>query len=351
MVPAAGAAVLKTVPARLSGRLLKGKIGRLPHAVRQALNERLRDSQPSDEILPWLNSLPEARQVLARHFGNSPITEQNLSQWRHGGHACWLANEQTKADMAYMEGACRGIDPSKRDALTGQIALVVTARMAVELRKFHEMTEGPAKSEAWEKLVRSLVLLRRGEFYAEKMRVERAKLDSLQVAQKVEKAPECEQEYQEHYRKILGMGGPHWNNFEQRWEGEGAEEMTEKEEIKRMVVAEFLRRKEAKAKEEAGMQKEEAPVDDSAGSPPLARPSFSDDRSSDVATPELPACPEDPGHPQPPEVSLSEARCAAPPAQPQPNLLRDAKTPAPSRLVAFRHPRTGALRHRLTKKP
>jgi hypothetical protein len=70
---AEGAAVPATVPARLSGRFLKGKIGRLPHAVRQALNQRLRDSQPSDQILPWLNSLPEARQVLAKHFGGSPI--------------------------------------------------------------------------------------------------------------------------------------------------------------------------------------------------------------------------------------------------------------------------------------
>src|SRR5580658_9676787 len=244
--PAEGAAF----PARPCGRFLKGKIGRLPHAVRQALNERLRDSQPADEILPWLNSLPEARQALAKRFGGSPITEQNLSQWRHGGHACWLANVQTREDIAFMEGACRGIDQPQRDALTGQIALVVTARMAVELRKFNEMTEGPAKSEAWEKLVKSLVLLRRGEFFAEKMRVERFKLASLQKSQEKEKPPQCPQEELERRRRIMGMGGPHWNNVTKQWEGEGAAEMTERTEVQLMVVAELQRRKEAKAKEE-----------------------------------------------------------------------------------------------------
>jgi hypothetical protein len=43
----------------------------------------------------------------------------------------------------------------------------------------------------------------------------------------------------ERIRRILGLGGPHWNNFEQQWEGEGAAEM----EMDRQVVAETRRRK------------------------------------------------------------------------------------------------------------
>jgi hypothetical protein len=363
---AEGAAVLAAVSEPASGRFLKGKIGRLPHAVRLALNQRLHDGQPSDQILPWLNALPEARQVLERQFGGSPITEQNLSQWRHGGHACWLANEQTKEDIAFMEGACRGIDQSKRDALTGQIALVVTARMAVELRQFNEMPEGPAKSEAWEKLVRLLAVLRRGEFFAEKMRVERAKLASLQQAQEVKKAPACEQEQQEQARRIMGLGGPSWNNFTKQWEGEGAAEMTERNEVQRMVVAELLRRKEAKAKEEGKIKKEEAAGDGSGAAMPelpacpehpghpepanISAPGAGPAPSPSEATPELPACPENPGNPEPPPIPPSEAGSGASLAQQKPNLIRDTKIPASPHLVAFRHPRTGALRHVLTTK-
>ena len=361
---AEGAAVLAAVSEPASGRFLKGKIGRLPHAVRLALNQRLHDGQPSDQILPWLNALPEARQVLERQFGGSPITEQNLSQWRHGGHACWLANEQTREDLAYMAAACRGIDPAKQEALTSQIALVVTARMAVELRKFNEMAEGPAKTEVWEKLVRSLVLLRRGEYYAGKLRLEQEKLAPRQEAQ-AQKAPECEQERQEHIRRIFGVYGPHWNNFEQRWEGEGAAEMTEKEEVEALVREELRRRKAAKAQEELEIKKEELRIkkEEAAGGG-----SGGDTPSVSAATPELPASPEDPGHPE--SASISPTLSAAtpePPASPEkaeppqispspahqqpPNLIRDAKKPGPRSLVAIRHPRTGALRHVLTTKP
>src|SRR5580658_7093048 len=164
-----GAAAPGPLPAGLAGRALTGKIARLPHSIRQALNERLREDAPYDEILCWLNALPAVRQVMEARFGGAPITKENLARWRHGGYAFWLANETAKEAIAFMDGACKGIDQSQRDALTGQIALLVTARMAVELRKFHEMPEGPAKSEAWEKLVRTLVLLRRGEFFAEKI--------------------------------------------------------------------------------------------------------------------------------------------------------------------------------------
>jgi hypothetical protein len=378
---AEGAAVLATTAlARPSGRFLKGKIGRLPHALRQALNERLRDGQPSDQILPWLNSLPEARQAMEKHFGGSPMTEQNLSQWRHGGHAFFLANEQARQDIAFMEGACRGIDQSQRDALTGQIALLVTARMAVELRKFQEMPEGPAKSEAWEKLVRILALLRRGEFFAVKMLVERAKLAALQEAEEAERPPLCKEEELERHRRMMGFGGPNWNNFTKQWEGEGAAEMTEKQEVERMVVAEMLRRKEARKQEAAGIMQAEAAGGDLGGAGPLALPKLCDGRSPGAATPELAVCPENPGHSEPAQISPSEAgrapspsaaapelpaclenpghpepaqispsvarRAPSTPGQP-PNFIRDARNPAPSPLTAFRHPRTGAIRYKL----
>jgi hypothetical protein len=73
---------------------------------------------------------------------------------------------------------------------------------------------------------------------------------------------ECDQERQERFRQILGLGGPHWNNFEKRWEGEGAEEMTEKEEVEDLVRAELRRRKaarEAAARQPASPEKAVGP--------------------------------------------------------------------------------------------
>jgi hypothetical protein len=242
-----GAAFLDPARSGRFGRERRGKVARLPHSVRQALNERLREGQAADEILSWLNSLPEVRALLRKRFDGSPISRENLSRWRCGGYAGWLEHEQTKEAISVMAAACRNIEQEERDALTSQIATVVTARMVVELRKFDEMPEGPLKSAAWRELVWSLVLLRRGEFYHEKMRLER---DKHFPKQEAGKPPQCEQEQRERMRRAFGLGGPHWNNFTKQWEGEGAAEMTEKEEVERLVLEELRRRKAAQTQQQ-----------------------------------------------------------------------------------------------------
>ncbi len=38
-----------------------GKIARLPRAIRDELNRRMDDGQTGQELLPWLNGLPQAK--------------------------------------------------------------------------------------------------------------------------------------------------------------------------------------------------------------------------------------------------------------------------------------------------
>jgi hypothetical protein len=71
-----------------------GKIARLPREVRQELNQRLEQSEPSPQLLEWLNALPEVKKVLRDDFDGVPISKQNLSQWRQGGFEEWLAREE-----------------------------------------------------------------------------------------------------------------------------------------------------------------------------------------------------------------------------------------------------------------
>src|SRR5580658_6159689 len=72
----------------------RGKIERLPRSIRDQLNVRLDDGKDADRILPWLNDLPEVREVLAKHFNGAPIGPQNLSGWRQGGFQEWLLHRQ-----------------------------------------------------------------------------------------------------------------------------------------------------------------------------------------------------------------------------------------------------------------
>ena len=63
-----------------------GKIARLPLAIRQQLNLRLQNGELAQDLLSWLNQLPEVQVILAAHFAAKPIDESNLSHWKQGGY-------------------------------------------------------------------------------------------------------------------------------------------------------------------------------------------------------------------------------------------------------------------------
>ena len=73
-----------------------GKIARLPVEVREVLGDRLQAGEPAATLVNWLNSLLCVQKVLQQYFGSRLITEQNLSEWRSGGHQDWLRQEQAR---------------------------------------------------------------------------------------------------------------------------------------------------------------------------------------------------------------------------------------------------------------
>jgi hypothetical protein len=73
-----------------------GKIACLPEEIRDELNFRMADGIKGPELLPWLNSLPEARDVLARRFGGRDINHQHLSAWRRGGFRDWMFRREIR---------------------------------------------------------------------------------------------------------------------------------------------------------------------------------------------------------------------------------------------------------------
>ena len=86
----------------MNTRCYRSKIGRLPFAIRNELNERIRDGAQGPELLEWLNGLKETKKVL-REMGASvsgraasaaPINAQNLTDWRSTGYADWLADQK-----------------------------------------------------------------------------------------------------------------------------------------------------------------------------------------------------------------------------------------------------------------
>lgn len=70
-----------------------GKIARLPKAIRDRLNQQMRDGVPGKDLVRWLSNLNEVQDILLQHFNAHQITEQNLSEWRQGGYQDWLAHQ------------------------------------------------------------------------------------------------------------------------------------------------------------------------------------------------------------------------------------------------------------------
>lgn len=83
----------------------RGKIARLPLAIRELVNERLLEGQSARQILPWLNALPGVKTFLTAEYNGDPVNDQNLTAWRHGGYAEWLTRrdrvERTKELARY----------------------------------------------------------------------------------------------------------------------------------------------------------------------------------------------------------------------------------------------------------
>lgn len=96
---------------------------------------RLRDNESGQTILEWLNSLPETKAVLKKHFDvDDLINDANLSMWRSGGFEDWMKEQ----------GEIRKIE--KLGELSVRLAQAAGGRMskgflAVAVGKIHEALE------------------------------------------------------------------------------------------------------------------------------------------------------------------------------------------------------------------
>src|SRR5712672_2054430 len=97
-----------------------GKIARLPYSIREQLNLQLHDGIPAKSILPWLNSLPEVKALLAADFDNRPISKQNLSEWKHGGHRDWLLQYHASQFLQFMDPVSSRREPRPEGPVSGE---------------------------------------------------------------------------------------------------------------------------------------------------------------------------------------------------------------------------------------
>lgn len=125
-----------------------GKIATLPQNLREEINVRLDNGQEGDEILAWLNPLPEVKKHLKIHFAGALITKQNLSEWRHGGFREWLAHEEFRRSAWRMVEYAEEL-PCEENPLPAEgLAMVLTARYCALVANWDGQVDDAFKERA-----------------------------------------------------------------------------------------------------------------------------------------------------------------------------------------------------------
>jgi len=149
-----------------------GKIARLSRAVRERLNQRLRDGEEGKKLVAWLNGFPEVKAVVAAEFNGKPIREQNLSEWRKRGYRDWLAHQEALELAEKLAEDAIDLEQQNHVPLTDTLALWLASRYAVATRRVDE-AKG---AEAWRilrEMCADVVELRRGDHSAQRLIIER----------------------------------------------------------------------------------------------------------------------------------------------------------------------------------
>ena len=155
------------------------KIASLPETIREQINRRLQNGDAAKEIGEWVNTQSEVKAFMAAEFEGAPIVEAELVSWKVGGYRHWQEQQQAlEAAVQFGENAAE-IAQAAGGQLADHLALCMTARIAVALRKAPCAGEDAAgQLQRLRQLVGDLVALRKGDQSAQWLRIEREKLDS-----------------------------------------------------------------------------------------------------------------------------------------------------------------------------
>jgi hypothetical protein len=149
-----------------------GKVARLPRAVREQLNHRLRDGEEGKQLVRWLNALPEVRALVTAEFGGKPIREQNLSEWKKGGYRDWITHQEAIELAEKLVEDALAWDAKGHAPLTDTLALWLASRYAMATRRVAE-TKGVEGWRLLRELCADVAELRRGDHSAQRLLLER----------------------------------------------------------------------------------------------------------------------------------------------------------------------------------
>ena len=167
-----------------------GKTAPLPREIRDQLNRRLQNGEPDQDLVVWLNTLPEAQKAQSPKSGESPINEQDLAEWKESGYRDWLAQQVALEQVRQLTAEVAELEQAGEGALTDRLAQFLSAQYVVAAKAAVRQAVGAAVDMKTLELLRGgLVALRRGDQNAGWLRLEGERLEFLKAkAAKADKA-------------------------------------------------------------------------------------------------------------------------------------------------------------------
>lgn len=152
-----------------------GKIGRLPKSIRDELGRRVEDGEPGTELVKWLNGLPRVQEILKEQFGGRPITEQNLSEWKQGGHQEWLRHRQACEKLHWMTERADDLE-NEADGLeiSDRLASILAAELASHAEQvLKDVTDPKERWRCFQEVLRELRHLRHEDHNGQRNQLQR----------------------------------------------------------------------------------------------------------------------------------------------------------------------------------
>ncbi len=154
-----------------------GKIARLPNAIREQLNCRLKNGEQGKSILKWVNSLPEVKAILDADFDGHPVSPSNLTEWKDGGYRDWQVRQDALALVTDLQDENALGDKALTSAFNDKLAQWVSIHYAATAQALVASQLDPeTKWSRLRQLCADVSRLRRGDVHAERLKLDRERL-------------------------------------------------------------------------------------------------------------------------------------------------------------------------------
>ncbi|MDR3456918.1 MAG: hypothetical protein P4N60_05690 [Verrucomicrobiae bacterium] len=149
-----------------------GKIARLPDGLREELNRRLLNGERGNKLVVWLNAQPEVQAVMAEEFDGGAIRPQNLSEWKQGGYADWLGQQEALKMLKKLFSDGEVPFSAAQGPIADKTVAWLAARYLVEAQKL-KAGEDEADWNRLRELCHDVLALRRANHHAQRLEFER----------------------------------------------------------------------------------------------------------------------------------------------------------------------------------